>query len=108
MSQTPVLYIDNTNSIWVKGLQNSVTGEYVNNATVTVSLSDKSGALVSGSSWPLTLAYVTGSDGFYQASLPASLNLVNTRYYVASVTADVAGEYQAAWDQTVVARQRYQ
>lgn len=67
---------------------NALEGEWVNDATVAVTITDRDGAQVSGETWPLTLAYVTASNGRYQAVLDDGLSLSEKCPYFAAVTVD--------------------
>lgn len=69
------VYIGNDNLLTVDALTNAATGAYVNNATVTATLKDADGTNVSGQTWPLSLAYVSGSNGKYQGVLEDGLDL---------------------------------
>ncbi len=74
----------------------------VNDATVK----NKSGVEVTGQSWPLTLTYVTGSDGVYQGVLESALEVnVNDRLNV-EVTVDAPGNLDAFFKVLAVVRQR--
>lgn len=65
------VFINNDNVIFVRGLRNVMEpeGQYLNDATVEVTLKNHMNQEVSGQSWPLTLAYITDSDGDYQGQL---------------------------------------
>lgn len=65
------LYFDNDNNVVVKGLRLSSTSEYVNDATMTLTLyHKKSGDLVTDGS--ISFSYTTGSNGDYRALVSAS------------------------------------
>lgn len=100
-----VLYIDNTNTITLTGLLNSVTGSYVNDATVTVTVNDSSGSSVSGETWPVTMDYVADSNGNYQASLDYGLSLTEWDKYTAVVTV-TDGSSQAKFYEPIYAKKR--
>jgi len=74
---TDVLYLDTDNVYRVDGVKNSQTGEFINDAVVTLTLKDADGVEIVGETWPLTLDYVAGSDGSYQAALTDALELVD-------------------------------
>lgn len=98
MSNVATLYVGNDTVLEVKGLKNEVTGAFLNAATVTATLSDSaSGAEVSGQSWPVTLAYVAGSDGDYRATLSYAMSLTANGRYTASITADAGAGLRAQW-----------
>jgi hypothetical protein len=106
MSDSRVLYVGNSNVIEVADLHNEVTGDVVNNATVTMRLLDSDGDPVAGETWPLTLAYVTDSDGLYRATLIDTLPLTDNGRYVAEVTAIVSGSLKAFWRLDCLAKTR--
>ena len=69
-------------------VRNQDTGAWIDDATVTVTVTDSTGAEVSGgNTWPATLAYKTGSKGIYQVTLQRTLAFVAGSAYTATVTA---------------------
>ena len=60
---------------------------FVNDATVTVTIKDSSGAVLSGESWPATLPYVTGSDGVYTKSFDPFDSLIVGEIYSVIINA---------------------
>ena len=68
-------FVLNTNVLQLTGLQNELTGAYINNATVTITTIEDEGGVgvfpLSGS--PITMDYVTGSDGDYRGTLDSTL-----------------------------------
>lgn len=100
------LYVGNDMLLEVSGLRDDVTGDYLNAATVTVTLKDSAGVNVTGETWPLALAYVTSSNGVYRATLKDTLSLTANARYVATVIADGGEGKRAQWELDVVARTR--
>ena len=94
----PVFYYLNDNVIELRGAQNSATTAYINNAVVTVTMVDKNGAQVSGTTWPTTLVYVVGSNGNYQATLPHTVSFRPAREYTAQVTLSGSAGEDAYWE----------
>lgn len=86
------------NLVTVSGLKNEVTGAFVNTAVVTVTLVDRNGVDVTGSSWPVTLTYIPASDGVYQGTLPDSLDLTKFEVYTAQITADAGPGLRQYWE----------
>ena len=81
-----VYYLLNDNLLRVDGLTDIISGAYVNDATVTVTeIRDSSGTLVTGQSFPITLAYVAASNGRYQGLLEDSLSLTAHGKYTARI-----------------------
>jgi len=101
-----IIYDGSDTTIEVTELRNGVTGEYLDAATVTVTLKDADDVEVSGASWPLSMAYVTGSNGKYRANLPAALALTKRARYTAHVSADAGAGLTAEWETKVVCHQR--
>jgi len=102
-----IIYITNDNVIELTGLQSAVDETYQNSATVTVTITDSAGEEVAGETWPLAMAYVSGSDGDYRANLADTLTLVDGASYTAAVTADAGVNGLATWTERLTARTRY-
>ena len=83
-----ILYINCDNRISTR-VRNTDTGEWVNDATVTVTLRNAAGSEVSGGNvWPATMSYKAGSDGLYQAVFQNGLSLTANAKYTATIDAD--------------------
>lgn len=85
---TGTLYLYNDNVIEVTGLRdsNAATGVYLNAATVTATIKTRSGTAVTGVTFPVTLDYVTDSNGDYRGTVDAALVLVEGGVYWVEVT----------------------
>jgi hypothetical protein len=92
-----VLLIGNDQTLLVEGLQDEITGDYINNATVTATIKDKRDVAVAGQSWPATLAYVDDSNGNYRGNLEDGLELVQGRVYWVEITANAGSDIIAFW-----------
>ena len=68
------LLLANTNLLEVDGLTNEVTGEFINNASISATLTNMSGVQVSGQTWPVNLTYIPNSKGSYRCVLQHTLN----------------------------------
>ncbi len=91
---TLTAYLDSDNVITVSGLQNTIDDTYENTATVQVTLQDANGNEVAGDTWPLTMNYVSASNGIYRATLLDTLSVVEGNY-VAVITANAGvGQYR--------------
>lgn len=98
-------YIANDNQIEIDELRDA-DDAYQNSATVTlIAVNDSEGAPVAGLTLPISLAYVTGSDGRYRCTLQDSAELEDGAAYVAIVTID-AGGLQARFEIPFTARTR--
>ena len=91
----------NSNVLELRGLKDSITGTFINNASVSLSdlQQDDTGETVmplSGS--PITLEYIASSDGNYRAVLDAELPLVAGKCYVAHIDADGGTDRVGHWE----------
>lgn len=84
------LYILEDNVVEMNGLTDAITGEYINDATVTFSLKDASDNVVSSLSG-VSMAYVTDSNGIYRGTIPDTADISDGRIYYVEITA-VAGD----------------
>lgn len=73
MQTVLVLFRGNTQVLQVSGVQDQISGLFQNSATVTATLNDANGNPVSGMSG-LSLTYVPGSNGQYQATVSSTFN----------------------------------
>lgn len=102
-----VLLIGNDQTIKVLGLKDEVSGDFINGlTTVTARVKNKDGSSVAGENWPITLEYVTDSDGDYQGNLDDALKLVNNRLYTVEISVDGGGGLKALWHFDRVAQYR--
>ena len=100
-----VAFVSNTNLLEVIGLKDAVSGAFLNGATVVATIKDKAGAVVTGQTFPVTMAFVTDSNGDYRASLDAAMQLIDDTEYIAEITAtDAAGD--GFWEFPFVAETR--
>lgn len=87
-------YLDSDNVLTVSGLINTIDSSYQNTATVQCTLQDANGNDVSGETWPLTMNYVSSSDGDYRATLVDTL-VLSEGTYTAIITANAGmGQYR--------------
>ena len=89
------------NLVTLTGLQEATTSLYVNDATVTITVVDASGAELSGETWPHTLDYVAASNGNYQANLNENIAWAHETAYKGKVTALSSGR-QKYWEIPIV------
>ena len=103
------LWVDSDNLWTVDELKNVITDAFINTATVTLNLFEADGVtLVTGAAFPLTVVYVTGSDGKYQATLPNELDLVAKTRYVAQTIADAGSGFHSEWRTPCQALKRFE
>lgn len=99
-------FVANTNNLDLIGLRNAATGTYVNDADVKVTVKDKAGSEVSGETWPLTMDYVTGSQGDYRGVISHEAALAAGQWYTAEITANADGVSVAFWQYSFKAERR--
>lgn len=98
----PIYYDGNDNTITLTGLQNAVSGNYLNSATVTVTVVDSDGNEVSGQTWPTTMSYVSGSDGNYRGTLQDAMVTTASELLTAQVTADGGAGQRGYWEEPLI------
>lgn len=99
-----IVYAGNDNILELRGLRDEITGAWVNNATVTISVMD-GGTAVAGESWPKDMGYVIGSDGIYRAMLGNAAQIKDGGRYEAVITATISG-LQARWQTLLIGKAR--
>lgn len=97
-----VLWVSNDNVCELSGLQNTATGEYINGATVAVTILDGEDAIEG----PIAMSYVAESDGVYRGPIADSADLTRNQRYTARITADAGPGLFAQIDVPVWARTR--
>tara|TARA_R110002167_G_scaffold85605_1_gene232073 strand:+ start:1104 stop:1421 length:318 start_codon:yes stop_codon:yes gene_type:complete len=100
------LYINNDNLLSVENLKNAATDVFINDATVTAILKNSAGGNVTGQSWPLTLAFVSSSNGDYKGTLEDGLVLTEGTTYTAEINADAGNDQIANWSVSFTAKKR--
>jgi hypothetical protein len=105
MTTLNILYLGNDMILELDALKNAVTDAFINNATVSVTLTDSAGEDVTGETWPLTMSYVAASDGKYRAVLQDTLPLIKNKRYKATVNA-VGSGLKGNWEIDVIAKVR--
>ena len=98
---------NNTIEVLLEGLKNGTTNEYINDATVTVVIYESDGATeVTGQSWPVTMGYVTSSNGNYRGIVSADSNIVTGGKYVIKVNAIDTNYNEGEWIENAYAHLR--
>lgn len=85
--QTFYLYVGSTNLVELSGLKDSISGAWLNAATVEFTLKTQAGVEVAGQVWPLTMTHVPNSKGIYRAAIPHDLTLTVGTTYIAEISA---------------------
>ncbi len=101
-----VLFKLNDMVLELQGLKDVVADAFINDATVTVTLVDKDGTQVVGETWPLTMTYVSASDGIYRATLKDTLTVTLGEIYIAQVSANGGAGLQGRWDLPIAVKER--
>ena len=96
-----IWYGENDHSLALDGLKNGLTDSYINNATVQAELLDNAGSQIAGVVQPITLEYVTDSDGKYRATINKVLDVDPRDRIVAKITAVASGPLNATWEEQV-------
>ena len=103
------IYMNNDHFMELTGFQDGVTLAFLNAATVTVTIYATDGAALgdatTGISWPLTMDYLSGSDGVYQAVIDKAISLTRGELYKAVITAAESG-IDGEWNITLRAQER--
>lgn len=95
------LVIDNNNVVELYNLKNNVTGEFVDDADVSVTIYDGNMVPVGGGIWPQSMD--NRGPGRYRITLEERLILERGRKYVGVVTAlDTEGR-QGRWEMQLTA-----
>lgn len=87
------LYIGVDTVVTYGGMQNPITAAYINDGTVTCRITDLAGTAVTptGFTWPVTLEYVTDSDGVYRATIDKAIAITEGSRYYLEITASASG-----------------
>ena len=104
----PLAYVmleNNDMLVEVDKLQDSSDDTFVNAATVTAVLKDSDGVNVTGQSMPISLSYVSASDGKYQGIFDSVVNLDDGDTGTVEITA-VQGTLDAFWELSFTCRRR--
>lgn len=103
---TDVLYIDNTNNVWIDGLANDASGAAVNDATcLIVEVLNSAGAQVANTA-NISMTYKAASAGDYYGKLPSTVVLTEDAEYTVRVRATDTDGNVGEWRRKVRARYR--
>jgi hypothetical protein len=90
-------FVANTNNLDLLGLQNASNGAYVNDATVSVTVKDSNGVNVSGETWPISMNYVSASNGNYRCVLSDGISFSPGMTYTAEISVNAGSNRIAYW-----------
>ena len=105
MAEAFVMWVDNDMLLEIDGLQDSSDDSYLNAATVTATIKDPDDTEITGQTLPISLSYVSGSNGKYQGVFDTLLALTAGDAGTIEVTA-VEGTLNAYWVLTYMTRAR--
>jgi hypothetical protein len=100
------IYLSNDNLLSIEGLRNASSGSYMNDATSTATLKDADGNVVTGQTFPVTMTYMSGTNGNYQATLENTLSMTPNAKYTATISATSSSGLYAEWDMELTATKR--
>lgn len=101
-----LLFVGNDMVVEVRGLEDEITGENIDDASVTCTLIDAEGDQVSGQSWPMTMANVAGSAGAYRGTLPRTIGIALAGRYTLRIDVDAGPGLRGRWEIPCVCRTR--
>ena len=105
MAEQVILYL-NSMILEVDGLKDVIDDSFLNSATVTATLVDKDDIEVAGQVWPLTLDYVSASEGIYRGTIEEDIVVNVNDVYTAQISADGGAGLKGHWDFPVVVKRR--
>lgn len=106
MSEVAIIYKGNDTVLELSDLTNETTGDNINDATVTITLTDSDGVSVSGDVWPKIMTHVTNSNGVYRVTLLDTLVLTNNARYIAKISANGGAGLQGYWEKDLICKVR--
>jgi len=92
------VFVANTNVLELQGLKNAILDEFINDATVTVTVTDEDGTEITGQTWPATMNYVATTDGWYRAIISDEVELADRVRYIAVIDADGGPDLIGHWE----------
>lgn len=101
-----VLLVGNDQTIRVSGVQDEVSGDYLNDITVQVWIKERDGTDVAGETWPITLDYIADSNGDYIGNIEDGVELVAGRRYIVEIRSEAPGDLVGFWHFTRAAKWR--
>ena len=99
------IYVGNDMIATISRLRNTVTDEYLNDASANLTVKDENGNPVDGMTWPVLMDYVDASDGGYQATIESTVDLVENKFYTAEIVV-VRGEFNGLFVIPLLAKYR--
>ncbi|GMQ79404.1 MAG: hypothetical protein BMS9Abin02_1992 [Anaerolineae bacterium] len=97
MSDIQLWLKDNDMVIELASVTDKITGQLIDDATITATLKDSVGADVGGIAWPQTIDF-TGTSGLYQKTIDKSVVIVDGDGYTLIVDLSTPGGTDAHWE----------
>lgn len=79
------IQINSDNTVELRNFKDTVTGNAVTTATVTVTIS-RNGTPVAGATWPISMPHI--ANGLYRGNIPNDVELSDNKEYRALIVAD--------------------
>ena len=98
------IWFGNSHKVSLSELRD-LAGQYVNNASVTVTLFDQAGDALAGTTWPLTMQEDGTNTGTYTAIIPYDVEVIPNQRLAGRIVADVSGVV-AQWDCPLTVKER--
>lgn len=97
----------NSLDIEIRGLKNSVSGDYIVDAIVTATIYEEDGTTeVSGVTWPVSMSYIAASNGNYSGTVDSDSEIViGSKYKVVVSATDLEGN-KGEWIENSIAKRR--
>lgn len=99
MSDIQLWYEDNDMIIQVDKVTDQITGDLIDDATITATLKDSAGDNVVGIAWPVTLDFV--STGLYRKQIDKAAEVVDDGIYTLIVDLTTPTDNDAHWEISV-------
>jgi len=94
-----LLFYKSDNVIEVLGLQNELSGEFLNSANVIATMVDQIDRTpLDGQPWPVALIYDGFGTGNYRATLQSTLVIQPGQYVIAQITANAGPGLTRYWE----------
>lgn len=97
-SNIQLIPVDNDILLKITALMNQADSQYVNDASVTVTIKDRLGVNVAGVSWPQPMNYVDGSNGDYIVTIDRVAEFIDGVGYIAYIDISTPGGNDAHFE----------
>lgn len=97
-----VFYELNDNNVWIEGLLDDIARTFVNDSTMSCTLTDANGLPISGAT-SLSLTYKPASNGRYYVTVPGTIAIREPEQGTLTVT---SSNYTDRWERVYTTRKR--